>query len=430
VAVPLRFIRSIATRLRPAPAVVGRTDLRYVHRHERLIGENQVSLLRSGEEGFPSMLEAIRGARRRVLLETYILRSDATGKRFQEALLERARAGVRVRLMFDSVGSFGLVTEEYLSELASAGVDVLEYHPITPWRKRLLLRLRKLRASADLRRGRPSRPHVSREPGQWSLNRRDHQKILVVDDRVAFTGGLNVGDEYAPRPEGGGWYDLQVRIEGPAARAFADLFHQAWLDGGGEPFEQPVAQSRSRWAPVLVHTCDNFRMRNRSRMHASYRHAIRNAHASIAIMNAYFVPDQLLRWALANAVRRGVSVRVMVPSNSDVRFVWYASRYLFARLLRAGVRIFEYEGKMMHAKAGVIDGIWSTIGSYNLDRRSMLHNLEAGVVVLDPGFAASLEREFDACLAQCREITLPAWRRRPRPQRAMEWFAHLFAYWL
>jgi cardiolipin synthase A/B len=405
-------------------------DLEYVGPDERLIGQNRVTLLRRGAEAFPSMLEAIASGTSRIHLETYILRSDETGRQFQRALIERARAGVRVRLMYDSIGSFGMISDEYLRELAQAGVDIVEYRPVTPWRRKLFVRLSELRASADRRRGMVTRPADSMDPGRFSLSRRDHQKLLVVDDRIAFTGGLNIGNEYAPKPEGDDWYDLHARIEGPAARAIADQFEQAWRRGGGSPFERPTPEARSTWDPVLVQPCDNFRMRNRSRMHSAYRRAIRHAKTSISIVNAYFVPDPMLRWAIASAARRGVSVRIMVPSHSDVGLVMHASRHLFGGLLRAGARIFEYQGRMMHAKAAVIDGVWSTIGSFNLDRRSMFHNLEAGVVVLDREFGAAMEREFESSLAQCTEISPIQWRRRPWSQRLVQWFAHLFAYWL
>jgi cardiolipin synthase len=168
----------------------------------------------------------------------------------------------------------------------------------------------------------------------------------------------------------------------------------------------------------------------RSRMHQAYRHAIRNARRSVTIENAYFIPDQLLRMALYDAARRGAVVRVIVPATSDVKLVWWASRYLVARLMRRGIRIFEYPERMMHAKAAVIDGVWSTIGSFNLDRRSMRHNLEAGLVILDAGFAAELERQFERDLALCHEITPAEWSERGTWARFMEWFAHLFSYWL
>lgn len=407
-------------------------SLRYVREPELLVGDNLAVLLRRGEEAFPAMLDAIAGARRSVNLETYILRSDATGRRFQAALIERARRGIAVRLMYDSVGSLNLVSDEFLAELEQAGVEIVEFHPLTPWRRRLLEQRFRLRAGAARRLGRPLPSRVApREPSHWSFHRRNHHKILVVDDAIAFTGGLNIGDEYAPLPEGRNWHDLHVRVEGPVARGLARIFHRSWIEAGGDLFPQPIAPvpDTSR-RPALAHTCDNLGLVNRSRMHSAYRHAIRNARRSVSIMNAYFIPDTLLRWAFTSAARKGVSVRIVVPARSDVKLVHYASRYLFARLLRAGVRIFEYEGEMMHAKAGVIDGEWATIGSFNLDRRSMVHNLEAGVVVLDPTFAGSLEREFESTLEQCREVLPALWSRRSWGARFLEWFAHLFAYWL
>jgi cardiolipin synthase len=428
----LRIFQSLKRASRGAGSSDGAGALGYVREHRSLVGGNHALLLRRGEEAYPAMLEAIANARRSVHLETYILRSDATGRRFQAALIERARRGVAVRLMYDSVGSLNLVSDEFLHELSEADVDIVEYHPITPWRRRLLERLHGLRASTAARLGRPLKPRrVLREPGHWGFNRRNHHKILVVDDEIAFTGGMNIGDEYAPLPDGRNWHDLQVRVEGPVARGLARIFHRSWVEAGGDLFPQPIAPlPNAARLPMLAHTCDNLGLVNRSRMHGAYRHAIRHATRSVSIMNAYFIPDQLLRWALKAAAKKGVSVRVIVPASSDVMLVGYASRYLFGRLLRAGVRIFEYEGEMMHAKAGVIDGEWATIGSYNLDKRSMFHNLEAGVVVLDKDFGASLEREFEACLQHCREVLLPLWNRRSLSQRLLEGVAHLFAYWL
>jgi len=405
---------------------------RYVRDPGSLHGDNHVQLLRRGAEAYPAMLAGIASARRCVHLETYILRSDATGRRFQAALLECARRGVAVRLMYDSVGSYQLVDDEFLAELADAGVEIVEYRPLTPWRRELVERLQGLRTAAMARIGRPVRPRrVLYEPGHWGFNRRNHHKILVVDDEVAFTGGINIGDEYAPPPEGGDWHDLHVRVEGPVARGLARIFHRSWIEAGGELFPQPPAPLQDQaLRPTLAHTCDNLGIAQRSRMHAAYRHAIRRAQQRVSIMNAYFIPDQLLRWALGAAAKKGVSVRVVVPARSDVKLAWLAGRYLYGRLLRAGVRIFEYQGEMLHAKAGVVDGAWATIGSFNLDRRSMFHNLEAGVVVLEPEFAGSLEREFERTLSQCREVLAQDWARRPWTTRFAEWFAHLFAYWL
>lgn len=165
-------------------------------------------------------------------------------------------------------------------------------------------------------------------------------------------------------------------------------------------------------------------------MHRSYLHAIRRAETTISLMNAYFIPDRRLRREFARAAARGVSVRVILPVAFDVRAVYYASHHLYERLLRRGVRIFEWPVRMMHAKSGVIDGVWSTIGSYNLDRRSLVHNLEIGIVTLDRRIGAQMQEQFEKDLAICREITLEEWMKRSRWERALEWLLYQFRYWL
>src|SRR5882672_7907067 len=220
----LRFWLLLPKLARRPSRPVTAAALAYIRTPELLVEGNRVELLRRGEQAFPAMLAAIASATSHVHLETYILRSDTTGGRFQAALIERARAGVRVRLQFDGLGSLNLISDEYLAQLAEAGVEIVEFHPLTPWRRRWLLSLRGSRERRAQIRGQPAPRHGGSEPGQWRINRRDHHKILVVDDRVAFTGGLNIGDEYAPAPEGGGWHDLHAQVEGPAVLGLAQIF--------------------------------------------------------------------------------------------------------------------------------------------------------------------------------------------------------------
>ncbi len=391
------------TRRERASGLPDAPGCRHFIRPEALRPGCRVDLLHGGGETYSAMLAAIAGARRCVHLETYTLRSDHTGRRFREALIERVRAGVSVRVIFDSLGSLG-IDAAYLRSLEDAGVALVEFHPIAPWRQR------------------------------WGINRRDHQKILVVDDEVAFVGGTNIGDEYAPEPEGGGWYDVHVRVEGPVVGDLARLFRRTWSRQGGAPFSEPVRDLRpleaSEGGTALARTIDNYGLRDRGRMHRAYRFAIDRARHSVSIMNAYFIPKRGLRRSLKRAARRGVSVRVIVPARSDVALAQFASHYLYKRLLKAGVRIFEFEERMMHAKCGVIDGLWSTVGSYNLDTRSMFHNLEAGVVVLDERCAEDLERVFESHLTRCREIRLDEWLRRPVWDVLLEWVSYRFRYWL
>lgn len=378
-------------------------DLGYVPKRARLRPNNRVLPLVGGREAFPAMLDAIRIARRHVHLETYILRDDGVGHDFQHALVERARAGVTVRLIYDGVGAFGLPAR-YVDELRAAGVEAHVYHPVAPWRAR---------------RG---------------LNRRDHQKILVVDDEVAFCGGINIGDEYQPVEHGGGgWHDVHARVEGPAVADLARLFRRTWLVVGGTPFDEPrtpLPHRASALHTVRVEVISNTRLQTRSRMRHAYMHAIRRANESIYLMNAYFIPDRGLRRVFADATRRGVDVRVIVPSTSDVTAVYWASRHLYGRLLRDGVRIFEWPERMMHAKTGVIDGVWSTIGSYNLDKRSFVHNLEVGLVSIDRELGARMQEQFLRDLTICREVTLDEWRKRSRWNKMLEWCYYQLRYWL
>lgn len=372
----------------------------YLLRPERLSEGNRLRLLEGGGESFPAMLEAIAAARREVLLAMYIVRDDAVGLRFREALIERARAGVSVSVCYDALGCLGTAPDSWFGPLVEAGCRVLEYHPLAPWLPK------------------------------WGFNRRNHQKILVVDGVVGFTGGLNLAAEYGPPPEGGGWFDLMVQVEGPAASELARVFVRAWRLGGGAPFVPLDVLVPAHADGTRVQTLDNTGLARRYDMHLAWRHAIAGAQRSITIANAYFIPDRALRRALRAAVRRGVRVDVVMPSKSDVPPVQMAARHLYRRLLRAGVRLYELDGPMMHAKAAVIDRLWSTIGSYNLDRRSFLHNLEAGLVVFDPPFGDELCNTLTSLRERSREITLADVAARGPLRRLASWFAFLFRYWL
>lgn len=365
----------------------------YVRHPDRLRRHTRVKPLRTGGEAFPAMLAAIASAKTQLLVEMYIWRDDRTGREFRDALVARARAGVDVRVLMDALGSFGL-PDAFIAAMRASGARVEHYHPVAPWRPR------------------------------WGFNRRDHKKILIVDQRVGFTGGLNFGDEYRPAEDGGGgWFDWHARVEGPAVFDLAWSFRTTWLAAGGEPFERPAPPAPALGVNCLgVQVIQNDHFASRWRMHRMYLHAIRRAETSIHIMNAYFIPEIPLRRALYRAVARGVSVRIIVPGESDVGAVGHACRHLYGKLLRRGVRIFEWQESMMHAKLGVIDGVWSTIGSYNLDRRSALLNLEVGLVVIDEPLGKTLDAQFELDLAHTREVTLADVERLTLWQRFVGWF--------
>jgi cardiolipin synthase A/B len=363
----------------------------YTARPRRLRPGNQVLPLRGGSEAYPAMLDAIARARDSVCLETYILNDDAVGERFAHALCERARAGVTVRLIYDAIGCIAL-PRSFLRPLAGAGVALLEYHPIAPWRERFM------------------------------LSRRDHRKILVVDDRVAFTGGLNIGCEYIPESEGGeGWHDMHCRIVGPVVQDFARLFRRVWIREGGRPYPVPRPGAQPLPGGSLARVLDNSKMRRRWSIRRAYLRAINRAVRSITVMNAYFLPDHGICAALRRAVRRGVRVRIIVPDVSDVPVVAYASRYLSAKLVRDGVEILCWPERMMHAKTAVVDSVWATIGSYNLDTRSLHYNLEVGIEVVDPAFGAEMDAQFEADARRCLPMSIDAWERRPRLDRFLSW---------
>jgi cardiolipin synthase A/B len=363
---------------------------------------NEITLLRAGEETFPAMLAAIAAARRTICFEVYIYESGIMGARFAEALIERARAGVVVRLVFDAIGSLAL-SGTLIEQMRAGGVQIHEYHPVVPWRRR------------------------------WNVFRRDHRKILVVDDEVGFTGGLNVTDDNASVGQGGkGWHDLHCCVRGPIVLDLARLFRRTWLHTGGEPYPAPPRADMITAAPgtVPVHLLENAERRRRNVPRRAYLRAFRAARETIAIENAYFLPDRGVRRALVGAVRRGVDVSVIVPARSDVKAIEFASLYLLARLARRGIRIFRWKGAMMHAKAAVVDRVWSIVGSYNFDARSLFYNLEVAVEALDAGFGevVALQLRNDEALSERfdeRSWTALAWWR-----KALAWAAFQVRRWL
>jgi cardiolipin synthase len=339
------------------------------------------------------MMSAIQGARVNVHLEMYIWADDKTGNLFREALIERLEHGCVVRIIYDAVGSFSLPSR-FVDTLREAGAEVIQYHPVAPWRPR------------------------------WSINRRDHKKILIVDDRLGFTGGINLSDENLPIEEGGkAWFDWHVGIEGPAVYDLGLAFRHTWLREGGTPFPVPSMPPPCLGRNVLgVQVISNVKLKDRWRMHRSYLWAIRHAERDICIMNSYFVPERGLRRAFRAAAARGVSVSVIVPSESDVPPVAHASRHLHKRLIQSGVRLFEWPPeRMMHAKLGVIDDVWSTIGSYNLDHRSLYLNLEVGLVALDEELGKRLREQFERDVARCAEVTIPKLDARSKWQKFLDW---------
>lgn len=370
---------------------------------EVAIGPNRVSLLRDGDQAYPAMLQAIAGAQRTICLETYILRDDATGQRFLSALRERARAGVEVLLLFDGWGSS--VSAQTLTQLHESGVKVLPFLPL-----RFGFGLKKL---------------VAR------LLRRNHRKALIVDGRIGFTGGLNISDEYASVADGGGgWRDTHLRIEGTGAIELEQLFLITWRRQKGPRFDEP----RFRRAPVgacaALSVIGNEFALHQKAIRQAYLDAIGRAKQRVFLTHAYFLPPGKLLKTLMKAVRRGVRVCVIVAATTDVKVVLWGARGLYPKLLRQGVEVYEWQGRVLHAKTAVVDGRWATVGSANLDALSLRQNLEVNAVVIDERFGSAMEALFLDDLTHCERITLSTVRGYGLFRRFASWVAWQFRHWL
>ncbi|HEY6557994.1 MAG TPA: phospholipase D-like domain-containing protein [Polyangiaceae bacterium] len=372
---------------------------------ERFVEGNRVTLLRDAAQAFPSMLEAIRGARRQVLLEMYWFDSDRTGRRFAEALADARSRGVEVAVIYDSLGSWE-ADPRMFSELKEAGAHVIEFNPMMPWKKRFRLA---------------------------RLSLRDHRKILVVDGEKGFTGGVNLADVWLPEEEEGqAWRDDMICVQGPAVSGLMNLFQRTWEREGGAPLRaSPRGQGGS--GPIgdqRVHVLgENYALRRRE-ITSAYLLNIYRARSRVWLTNSYFVPDGTVTRALKRAARRGVDVRVILPAFSDVEIVRHASRAMWGGLMRSGVRLFEFYRSILHSKSAVIDGTWSTIGSFNLDYRSLRANLEVNVAVQDSGFGAVMEESFRKDLEHCREVDAHEFKFRPLGHRLLEVILYRFRKFL
>ncbi|HEY3817888.1 MAG TPA: phospholipase D-like domain-containing protein [Polyangiaceae bacterium] len=358
------------------------------------VGVDRVRLLRDGIQAFPAMLAAIAGAQREVLLEMYWVGPDSVGERFRDALAARARAGVKVCVIYDAIGSLAL-TPAWWRPLFEAGGRAVEYHSLSPLDPRFRL------ARVELR---------------------DHRKLLVLDGVHGFTGGINLAAPWLP-PDGGGagWRDDMIEVVGRAPEELRSLFYRTWrkLTREHAPLDVvPLTDRRTRPVWVLAS-----RWRLQRSIHREYALRIGRAKDRIDIANSYFIPDLRVRAALFRAVRRGVHVRVLVPVKSDVPVVQFAVESLFDTLLRHGIDVYALPGTMLHAKTAIIDDVFTTVGSYNLDHRSWRKNLEVNLAVEDAAFARHVRGWFERDLEVARQIDLTTWRDRSFAARTAEWAA-------
>lgn len=385
----------------PVPAMLSSGSGQFLDTMSGLYGSNvlagnAVETLVNGDEIFPSMLEAIANAQQSINFETYVYWSGEVGELFANALAERARAGVEVRVLLDWVGSVPM--EERL-------VDIMT------------------KAGAVVERFRPVRWHTIDK-----INNRTHRKILVVDGRIAFTGGVGIADEWlgdARNPDE--WRETHYRVEGPVVAVFQGAFVHNWVEAThellmGDAHFPPPAAAGDISAQLVYSTTGQ-----RNDLHLMTMTALASAQRHIRIGTPYFVPDDIAIAQLIEARRRGVEIDILIPgghTNKDI--VRSASRHFWGELLEAGVRFYEFEPTMYHAKILIVDESWASIGSANFDERSFRLNDEANLNIHDPAFAATQIALFEEDLTRSREITLENWQARPFWQKVQDWlFARL-----
>ena len=359
---------------------------------------NKVDILTNGAQFYPEMRDAIRAAQSSVNMEAYIFKDGEAAKMIMEAMLERARAGVEVRLTLDAVGSFRMGFSAALRRLREAGCKVQFYQRMTWYRFH-------------------------------RLNNRTHRELLVVDGRVAFTGGAGVADQWL-KPDGHrpAWRDTMARIEGPIVAALQGVFAENWLECCGEiltaPRHWPALNDADGAEAMLVKSSPSDRSTS-SRV--VFQLLIDGATSCIDIQTPYFLPDKSLRRALLRAAQRGVRVRVIVPGkHTDQLLVRLASRRMYRELLAGGIRLFEYRPSMTHVKALMVDDAWAVIGTTNVDNRSFEHNDEVNVAFREAAVTQRLQRDFESDLAASDQITLEEWGARPTFEKLIEPLCWIF----
>ncbi len=390
-----------------------------------LVAGNRVRLLADGPSTYRAMLHSIAQARRYVHMETYIFDDDAEGSRFAEALIAARNRGAEVSLMVDAVGTIK-TPDALFQRLRDAGVQVAVFNPVNP---------------ASGRAG-------------WSPNQRNHRKVLVVDGRVGYLGGINVSSVYQSSPGAGSgsgsgsgagkadapaaadakvapWRDTHLRIEGPAVAQLEQVIRAGWESQSKEPIKGGDSQVAPPAGATTVRILANQPDRSDGyTVYLTLMSAFESAQEYIHVTMAYFVPDPAFIEVLTDAARRGVDVALVLPGFSDSSLVFHAGRSHYADLLEAGVKIYERRDALLHAKTAVVDGVWSTVGSSNLDWRSFALNYEINAVVLGPEFAAEMESLFQRDVADSVRITPEAWRARGVGDRSMEFFSRMFERWL
>ena len=377
-----------------------------------LYAGNSVHVLEDGKETFPAMFAAMQGAQHFIYLEYYTLQDvESGGRKLGDLLVAKSQAGIRVRVIYDAVGSLG-TPAAFFSRLRAAGVEFVRYNPINPLK------------------------------GPFSLNQRDHRKILIADDKLAIVGGVNLSTTYEsvpplahalggnkqPAPKAGQevWHDVDLEIRGPVVLQLTRLFRDHWREQKGPPLPPDVPARMPPQGKDVVRVIGSSPTRLATRYYVSVLTAMRSAQSSIWMTAAYFVPTRQELHALRAAARRGVDVRILLPSHSDVGAALAVQRSYYPELLAANIKVYERTDGIVHSKSMVVDDVWSLVGSSNFDQRSVLFNDEVDVVVLGNDPANQLRGTILTDIQHARRIGWDAVRRQGALQRLRGWFWRLW----
>lgn len=378
-----------------------------------LMSGNDVRVLIDGPQTYASIETELRQARHHIHVETFIYGADEVGRRFGQLLAQKRKEGVEVRVLYDSIGSMD-TPKAFFDELRGQGIEVREFRPMNP----------------------------VKNPRIWDIQNRDHRKIIVIDGKVGFTGGINIDSTYSsastsrPGPKRGledGWRDTHIRLQGPVVKQLQALFFESWANAGeranitseADYFPQP----RPAGDKLVTIVANDSQSDDRS-LYGTYLAAFTHAQKRLWITHAYFAPNEELLQAMAQAAQRGVDVRLIVPAFTDSNIVLNATQATFTPLLKAGVRVFELQDALLHAKSVVIDDTVSIIGSANLDMRSFVHNEEANAIIISKEFGQRMDQVFEKDQRASKAVTLERWEKRSAWRRVKEFTVKLFGYWL
>lgn len=404
--------RALLDRIAPEPGDAGilkrHTAIEEAVAETPLVAGNATRILIDGRETFPAMFAAMRAARTSINLEYYILEDVMSdGMHLSDLLVSKRRQGVAVNVIYDSFGS-GATPRDFFRRLRDAGVQIVDYNPLNP----------------------------------VTFNFRDHRKILVVDGEKAIVGGINLSTSYQTLAGSGGaggkpapyWRDTDLQIEGPVVSQLQDLFFKHWQQQKGPALDRQqyypaVAPKGHEVIRIVGSSPDD----QEPQFYVTLLSAIRNAEKNVWLSAAYFVPTDQEEQDLIAAARRGIDVRLLLPSDSDSKMALAVGRSHYGYLLEAGVKIYEVQNEVLHSKSASIDGVWTAIGSSNFDPRSVVFNDEVDAIVLGSGTATEFERMFQMDLSKAKPIDREEWRRRPLGQRLLELFevtSFLWRNWL